>query len=68
MTHALHRLGPTDSLMRDYHLLGMVSRKASNEKGVDQLRKFFRVVVQVGAVNVGVSRKGSIFLKTSYVV
>lgn len=64
MTHAAHRMGQAESLTHDYHLLATVSRKKEDEKAAEGLRKFFRIVRQTGAVNMGISKQGSIFLKT----
>lgn len=64
MTHAAHRMGQADSLMCDYHLLATVSRKKEDMKAGEGLRKFFHIVRQAGAVNMGISREGSIFHKT----
>jgi len=65
MTHAAHRMGRADGLKRDYNLLAMVSRKIEDKSAAVRLRKFFRVVQRVGAVNIGISKQGSIFLKST---
>ena len=64
MTHAAHRTGQVDSLKCDYHLLATISRKREDEKAAEKLRKFFRIAKQAGAVNMGISKQGSLFLKT----
>lgn len=64
MTHAAHRMGQEDSLKCDYHLLATTSRKKEDEKAAEGLRKFFHIIRQTGAVNMGMSKEGSIFFKT----
>jgi hypothetical protein len=64
MTHAAHRMGQPDSLKSDFNLLAMVSRKIEDGNAVERLREFYRIVKHVGAVNIGISKQGSIFLKT----
>lgn len=64
MTHAAHRTGSTDSLRSDYNLIATVSRKREDEKAAEKLKKFLRIVKQTGAVNMGITKQGSIFLKT----
>ncbi|MBW2308118.1 MAG: hypothetical protein JRG73_14420 [Deltaproteobacteria bacterium] len=64
MTHAVHRMGTPESLARDYNLLAMVARKVDGVDAVAKLQEFLRIVQRVGAVNTGVSRRGSRFVKT----
>ena len=64
MTHAVHRMGDPASLAHDFHLLGMVSKKAEIPDAVDKLKEFLRIVHRAGAVNIGVSRQGSLFHKS----
>lgn len=66
MTHSAHRMGRPDSLVRDYHLLATVSSKADGGNAVARLRSFFHIVQRIGAVNIGISREGSLFLRTAH--
>ncbi len=65
MTHAAHRIGKPESLAHDYHLLAMISKKVNDKNAVARLREFLHIVQRAGAVNIGVSRQGSRFVKTN---
>ncbi len=66
MTHSAHRVGQPDSLKGDFNLMAIASAssKLDDAEAVARLREFFRIVQRVGAVNMGVSKQGSLFHKT----
>lgn len=61
MTHSLHRLGTPESLRNDYVVLCMPSSGLNSAGSEPKLREFLKLALKYDPVNIGDSKRGSMF-------
>jgi hypothetical protein len=58
MTHSLHRFGESEDLRDDYIVFAMPARGLNDQDAVQLQRKFLRMALRHGPVNLGDGKKG----------
>ncbi len=58
MTNTLHRYGPSESFHDDFVVFAIAARGKNDQDALEKQRKFLRMAIPFGPVNLGDARKG----------